>query len=207
MRRNTAGGGKPRGSISISRKLSSAPCTAAIPGLSFLMAKLYLTYNDIHDTVQVLYEKIVASGFQPDHMIAIGTGGFIPARMLKTRLERPIITVGLAYYDLDDRIMPEPVVTQWVDDPANQVTGRKILLVDEVDDTRTTIGYTLGRLLRHQPAEIAVAVLHNKRKPKTVDIPAEVTKYLVGREYGDDWICYPWDADDIREQDRLASES
>ena len=95
------------------------------------MDKLYLSYNQIHETVKGIAASIKNDGYDFDFMIAIGTGGFIPARMLKTFINRPIITVGMAYYDLDDNKMESPVVTQWLDDPINQIKGRKILLVDE----------------------------------------------------------------------------
>jgi len=164
--------------------------------------KKYFRYNDIHSTIKKLAEKIEASSFKPDLMIAIGTGGFIPARMLKTYLKVPIITVGIAYYDLDDNIMDKPIITQWLDQPEKQITGRNILLVDEVDDSRATIGFCLSKLFEHQPKEIAVTVLHNKNKPKACEMPAEVKHVYHGLELQDDWICYPWDADDIEEHDQ-----
>ena len=166
------------------------------------MEKLFLSYNQIHETVKSIAAQINDDGYTFDFMIAIGTGGFIPARMLKTFINRPIVTVGIAYYDLDDNKMDAPVINQWLDDPVNQIKGRKILLVDEVDDTRSTIGFCLEHLLRHDPKEIAVAVLHNKNKPKSREIPGEVRRYYSGLELEDRWICYPWDAEDIWEQDR-----
>jgi len=54
---------------------------------------------------------------------------------------------------------------------------------------------------------MVVAVLHNKRKKKTGIIPDAVSRYYVGRELEDRWICYPWDAFDIEEQERKAREA
>ena len=168
------------------------------------MEKLFISYNQIHETVKGIAQEIQSDGFAFDHMVAIGTGGFIPARMLKTFINRPILTVGMAYYDLNDVKMDVPVITQWLDDPENQITGRRILLVDEVDDTRSTIGYCLEKLLTHDPKEIAVAVLHDKDKPKTREIPPQITRYYRGLKMEDRWICYPWDAEDIWAQDKQA---
>ena len=165
--------------------------------------KKYFTYNDIHTTVKSIAEKVNNSSFKPDLMVAIGTGGFIPARMLKTFINVPILTVGLAYYDLDHNTKDSPVITQWLDDPEKQITGRNILLVDEVDDTRTTIGFCLDELFKHNPNEIAVTVLHNKNKPKKCEMHSKVKHVYNGLDLEDHWICYPWDAEDIDEQDRL----
>ncbi len=166
------------------------------------MEKLYLSYNQIHQTIKELSQRIIEDSFNFDYMVAIGTGGFIPARMIKTHINKPILTVGLAYYDLDQNLKDKPVVTQWLDNPEKQIKGRTILLVDEVDDTRSTIGYTLELLFKHEPKEIAVAVLHDKEKPKKREIPPQVKHYYRGLTIQDRWICYPWDADDILAQDK-----
>jgi hypoxanthine phosphoribosyltransferase len=149
-----------------------------------------------------LSEQIVDTGFEPDYIVAIGTGGFIPARMIKTFINRPILTVGIAYYDLNDNIMDEPNIIQWIDDADKKLKGKKILLVDEVDDSRATIGYCLDKLLTHNPEEIAVAVVHNKEKKKRGTIPGEIKKYFAGESLQDQWICYPWDADLIYDHDK-----
>lgn len=168
--------------------------------------KLYISYNAIHNTVKKLAEEITASGFDPDVMVAIGTGGFIPARILKTFLGKPILTVGIKYYDDDNVPMDAPQKIQWIDEVEKKLCGKKVLLVDEVDDSRVTLEYCLRELLRHKPAEIAVAVLHNKRKPKRGEIPSHVNRYFCGEEQEDGWIAYPWDALDINAHDALASE-
>ena len=163
--------------------------------------KLYLTYNTIHNTVKRLAGEIIESGYEPDLIVAIGTGGFIPARILKTFLPRPILTVGIRYYDDNNVPMAAPRKIQWIDEVEKKLEGRKILLVDEVDDSRVTLEYCLRELLRHAPSEIAVAVLHNKRKEKRGSLPAQVNRYFCGEEYDDRWIVYPWDADNIDEHD------
>jgi uncharacterized protein len=168
------------------------------------MDKIYFSYRNIHVTVKALAEKVRASGFNPDVMVAIGTGGFIPARILKTYLRKPILTVGLVYYGEDNRPSETPKIIQWIDEVEKRLAGKKILLVDEVDDSRVTLGYCIRELLRHRPAEIGVAVLHNKKKEKRGSIPSEVRHYLVGAEIEDRWICYPWDAEDIIEQEKRA---
>jgi len=85
-----------------------------------------------------------------------------------------------------------------------KLKGRRVLLIDEVDDTRTTLAYCLRELLSHEPAEIAVAVLHCKDKTKLDQIPPQVTRYWAGQHLEDIWVVYPWDAVDIDEHSRQA---
>ena len=165
------------------------------------VTKQYLTYNQIHKTIKKLAGEIKESGFTPDVIVAIGTGGFIPARILKTFINRPILTVGLSYYDENNQPKEAPEKIQWIDEVETKLKGKKILLVDEVDDSRVTLEYCLRELLSHDPEEMAVAVLHNKKKEKKGVIPGEISKYFAGENLEDSWICYPWDAEDIEEQD------
>ena len=166
--------------------------------------KIYFSYNQIHQTIRDIAAEIEKSSYDPELMVAIGTGGFIPARMLKTFLNRPILTVGISYYDQDNNPKDSPQKIQWIDEVEKKLTGRRVLLVDEVDDSRVTLEYCLRELLKNQPARIAVAVLHNKQKEKRGILPPEVGPYFAGLELPDQWICYPWDAEDIEYQERMS---
>ncbi len=49
-------------------------------------------------------------------IVAIGTGGGIPARILKTFISRPILTVGFSYYDENNQPKAVPEKIQWIDE-------------------------------------------------------------------------------------------
>lgn len=59
--------------------------------------KVYFSYAQIHATVAGLVPRV--KEFKPDVIIAIGGGGFIPARMLRTQVKVPILAVSLELYD------------------------------------------------------------------------------------------------------------
>jgi uncharacterized protein len=166
--------------------------------------RYYLSYEHIHTSVKSLSVRILSSGFAPDLIVAIGSGGFIPARILKTFIPCPILTVGISYYGADHRPSESPRTIQWIDEVEKKLAGRRVLLVDEVDDSRVTLEYCLRELMKHSPEQVAVAVLHNKKKEKRGSIPGEVSLYFAGEEIDDRWICYPWDAQDIVEHERIA---
>jgi hypoxanthine phosphoribosyltransferase len=97
--------------------------------------------------------------------------------------------------------------------------GKDILIVDEVDDTRTTLEYAVRELEKDvieaqkksgregEKTRFSIFVLHNKDKKKKGVLPEEVVgRYDAARTVGDVWICYPWEATDIDEHDRLAAE-
>jgi hypothetical protein len=163
--------------------------------------KYYVGYASIHKLVKSLADRLVASGYNPDVIVAIGSGGFIPARIVKTYINRPIYAVGISYYGIDQTHSDYPQKIQWIDETQQQLRGKKVLLIDEVDDTRATLSYCIRELLKNDPEEIAVLVLHNKNKKKDAEFPPEIVRYFAGEEIDDVWIKYPWDAIDIDEHE------
>jgi hypoxanthine phosphoribosyltransferase len=161
--------------------------------------KFYVSYNTVHKLVKELAQRITESNFDPDVIVAIGSGGFIPARIIKTFINRPIYAVGISYYGVDKKHKTHPTKIQWIDEVQEQLKGKKVLLIDEVDDTRATLGYCVRELLKYDPEEIAVLVLHNKLKEKDADFPEQIKRYYPALEIEDLWIKYPWDAEDIEE--------
>ncbi|MFA5513323.1 MAG: phosphoribosyltransferase [Sphaerochaetaceae bacterium] len=167
----------------------------------------YVDYSTIHKHVKFLAECVKEANYKSDLIVAIGSGGFIPARILKTFLDLPILAVGISYYALNNKPLNFPQKIQWIDEAQQQLNKKRILLIDEVDDTRTTLLYCIEELLKYNPSEIAVLVLHNKRKKKAGEFPPEVSHYFVAQEIEDLWIKYPWDALDIELHNKKCKES
>lgn len=188
-------------------------------------SKMYITYNNIHQLCQETSGKIKA--FKPDLIIAIGGGGFIPARMLRTFLKEPgqpnirIMAIILSLYeDINtvgsqvEQVGTQVVRTQWIDYAQSKVdlVNKNILIIDEVDDTRTTLHYAVSELQKDVAEQAAakgvdasntkfgIFVLHDKDKPKKADLPDEIMKtgrYFAARTVPDCWIAYPWESADI----------
>eukprot|EP00588_Corethron_pennatum_P014493 CAMPEP_0194277876 /NCGR_PEP_ID=MMETSP0169-20130528/10080_1 /TAXON_ID=218684 /ORGANISM="Corethron pennatum, Strain L29A3" /LENGTH=219 /DNA_ID=CAMNT_0039021941 /DNA_START=36 /DNA_END=691 /DNA_ORIENTATION=+ len=180
----------------VEKRLSAKQESAYKSTKTPIKGKVYFSYADIHDTVSKLVPKI--KEFDPSVIIAIGGGGFIPARMLRTELKIPILTVSLELYDDSTNTARSTVKKiQWFNkdsEVGSKVRDRKILIVDEVDDTRTTLQYCVEEIRQtNKPSEIAVAVVHNKLKPKKGRLPDGVV-YMAGANVADHWNCYPWDA-------------
>lgn len=99
---------------------------------------------------------------KPQLMIAIGGGGYVPARILRSFLKTPgspnipIQAIGLSLYEslpnteVEEAPGTKVTRTQWLDFSAlghiNNLVGKSILIVDEVDDTRTTLEYAVKEL-------------------------------------------------------------
>jgi len=204
-----------------------------------MVQKVYVTYNQVHQLCQTSAPRILAD-FQPNLMVAIGGGGYVPARILRSFLKKPgspnipIQSIGLSLYEqMGTTSGPDAEVetpgtrvtrTQWLDlsslEMANLI-GKNVLIVDEVDDTRTTLEYAVRELQKDvevaaqqlgrsaESTKFSVFVLHNKDKAKKGALPGDMVdenRYLAARTVPDVWINYPWEATDIIEHDRLAAE-
>lgn len=170
------------------------------------MEKLFVSWKTVHKLVAKLAADIAADKWEPDLIIAIASGGFIPARIMKTYLKKDIYAVGLRRYTETDsggqEVLATPRKLQWLEGIDQSLEGRRILVVDEVDDTRVTLAWCLAALAEHRPAEIRAAVLHQKDKPKGARFPSSLVKLYEGTSIPDLWIKYPWDALDIDKHER-----
>lgn len=160
--------------------------------------KCYFSYAQVATAVARCVPEVEA--FAPDVFVAIGGGGFIPARMLRTKVKKPILAVSLELYDDATKTANATVLRkQWFDETPGTfgalVRGKRVLIVDEVDDTRATLQYAVEELKKHNaPAAIGVLVVHNKLKPKKGVLPEDIT-YIAGEYVPNCWNCYPWDAE------------
>lgn len=76
-------------------------------------------------------------------------------------------------------------------DTATPISGRHVLLVEDIVDTGLTLSYLLGLLGTREPASLTTATLLDKRSRRIVDVPLRYRGFEVGDEfllgYGLDW--------------------
>ncbi|RXW14676.1 hypothetical protein EST38_g11180 [Candolleomyces aberdarensis] len=197
-----------------------------------MVQHLWVTYNDIHNLIRKSTPEIARS-FNPDLLIAIGGGGFFPARVMRTLLREEttnktlqIQAIGLSLYEpvtgtSVEKLGEEVIRTQWLGPETQKLlVGRRNLIVDEVDDTRKTLHYAVSELQKDVEKELlsypedqraalreatkfGVFVVHNKKKPKLAEIDSSIP-YFSGADVDDVWLEYPWEATNIEEHDERA---
>lgn len=143
-----------------------------------------VTWEDRSRLAKTLAEKVRSSGYRPDLIIAIGRGGFIPARILCDLLLLSMLTSvkvehwGMAAEKREKVVIRVPL--------AIDIRGKKVLIVDDVTDTGDTLGAVVEYVKGLGPEEVRTAVLQHKEVSRFVpDYFAEVCP--VWR-----WIIYPW---------------
>ncbi len=144
-----------------------------------------LSWEEVEKMANDLAEKIKGSGFKPDYLVGITTGGLVPLGLLAKRLDfEGILTVSTASYD-DEHNQKELKITYL---PEVDLKGEKILLIDEIADSGTTLQKLREVFMdRYQAGELKMATLA-VNKAKSVIVPDFYAVAGTG-----EWIHFPWE--------------
>jgi uncharacterized protein len=144
--------------------------------------KLIVSWDDLDRLVGELAEQVRG---EHDVMLAITRGALVPAGMLAYRLGlRNIVVAAVAFYDDEGRPAEQPSFLQFPADPL--LHDRRVLIVDEVWDTGTTIQAVIDRV-RLAGGHPTTAVLHYK--PERSRVPSVPDHHVVAT---DAWVVYPF---------------
>lgn len=162
--------------------------------------KIYIDYLTIKNDIEILSKKILNSKIKYDIILALSGGGLIPARLLRNYLEIPILCLNIKLYNSNNKINEEPKIIQWLDnEKLNTLNNKNILIVDDLDDTRSTLSYIVkflklgfNKYIPIKYKNLGIAVLYNKIKPKLKSID-EKHEYFKVIDIVDRWIVFPWE--------------
>ena len=142
------------------------------------------TWNQIYAMLVRQAGKIRCRGFKPDVIVGVTRGGLVPARVLSDLLGTcELATVGVEFYVGVAETRSEPVLKQSV---SADVTGKKVLLVDDVADSGKSLLLAKEHLQNKGVAEVRVATVYCKPlSALTPDFYEKETRL---------WVVFPWDA-------------
>lgn len=130
-----------------------------------------------------LAKQIKSSGYKPDIIVGISRGGWPPARIMSDLLENShVANMRVEFYkDIGVR-SKKPEITQPV---TAEVTGKRVLVVDDISDTGHSLKAVANHLKRKKTREVKVCTIY--LKPHSVfrpDYYAKTTRK---------WIIFPWE--------------
>jgi hypoxanthine phosphoribosyltransferase len=153
---------------------------------SALVDKEVLTWETFGTATRELAAIVAGSSFRPEIIVAVARGGLIPGGGLSYALGIKLTdAINVEFYTDVEETLPDPVLLAPHLD-MESITGRHILVVDDVADSGRTLALVL-RLLLDAGAEARSAVLYSKPG-------SEVTPDYVWRET-DKWVVFPWSAE------------
>ena len=117
-----------------------------------------VSWDELDRLVGLLADRL--AGRQFDVLLAITRGGMVPAGMLAYRLKlRDILVAAVEYYDEAGQPGSRPTFFQFPADPL--LRGKRVLIVDEVWDSGTTI-HAVTERVRRAGGSTVTAVLQYK---------------------------------------------
>lgn len=131
-----------------------------------------------------LARMVRSSGYQPDTVIAVARGGFMPARFVCDFLGvSRLMSVKVQHYAAGAHAAAQARVTVPLGGP---IEGEHVLVVDDVNDSGKTLQALHPYLDDLCPASVRTAVLHDKR---VTACPADFVAETIEQWR---WILYPW---------------
>ncbi len=152
------------------------------------MTEFYVPkWEEIEDGVYEIAKKMVEDGFIPDAIVAILTGGVIPAKLLSDLLDIDVIKyVDIKFYRGVKKHQEKPVIKAIY---AEDLENKKVLIIDDVADTGETLEAGQNVISMLGPELIKTATIYVK--PWSRKFPDYYFKSI------DKWIIFPWDKWDV----------
>ena len=142
-----------------------------------------LSWEEIYNATLRLSERIAASGFEPEVIVGIARGGWIPARILSDVLfTTSLQNIRIEYYSDMGVHEKAPRITQPI---SGSITGKHVLLVDEVADTGESLRHAIQYVKGLSPKSLVTAV--PVLKPESIVIPDHWILKI------DAWVVFPWE--------------
>ncbi len=143
-----------------------------------------ISFREAFRLSRLLTRKIKDSGFQPDLIVAIGRGGYVPARMVADfLLFNDLTSMKIEHYTRAADMQEEARIKFPI---SVNISGKKVLIVDDVTDTGETLCLAVDYVQSLNPSEVRTAVLQHKICSNfNPDFYAQ--KIVKWR-----WIIYPW---------------
>lgn len=142
-----------------------------------------LTWDGFGEASRELARRILADGFEPEVVVAIARGGLLPAGAISYGLGvKNCGALNVEFYTGIGTVLDAPEVLPPALD-IDYLSGRRVLLVDDVADSGRTLALAVD-LLRRRGADMRSVTLYIK--PGTIATPDYWWK-----ETGL-WIDFPW---------------
>ncbi len=145
-----------------------------------------VSWEEIVEWSRGLAERIRGDGFQPDVVIAVSRGGFVPARLICDFLDVTNLLSIQSQHWVEAARMAEKAILRFpyrVD-----LSGMRAILVDDIVDTGDTLQLARDFVVREwRPSELKVAAL------QWISSVAKIRPdyyYLEVRDWT--WFQYPW---------------
>ena len=155
-----------------------------------MIKKHYYSWQDIEAMCTNIVKKMYKDNFTPDYILGITRGGNIPATIISNMLDIPCEAMKISFRN-DDK-QEDHWLSKLVSTPAPTGMEKKILIVDDINDTGRTFKYIWNDWgLSQKNHKVKFATLTDNLGSKFEEVRYSV--HEVNKTEEDVWLVYPWE--------------
>jgi len=141
------------------------------------------TWEELHESIKDIANKIKKDNFQPDMVIALSRGGFVPARVLcDLMIIKDLISIKVDHWGVTAAKDGKAHLRYLID---IDLTGKRVLVVDDITDSGESMMIAKDFIKKLKPEEIRTAAIFHINHSKFVpDYYSKKIKWI--------WVVWPW---------------
>jgi hypoxanthine phosphoribosyltransferase len=141
------------------------------------------SWDRVYEMLLDVAGRIRSSGFNPDYIVGVSRGGWVPGRVLSDLLDNArTLSIKVEFYVGIGKTGEKPIITQPL---IQDIAKKKVLVVDDVSDTGKSLKVALDHVMENGAADIKTATLFYK--------PHSIVKPDFFSVSTSDWIIFPWE--------------
>ncbi len=147
----------------------------------------YVPYETFLADLEAIARQLEGDSWKPDFLVGVGRGGLVPAAYLSHRTGITMLSVD---HSSGDAAFADELLAKLA---AKSREGSRILIVDDINDSGSTLAYLRQVLVRHGCSEphIREAVLVNNVRSRA---RVEYAGTHIDRSQDKRWYVFPWEA-------------
>jgi hypoxanthine phosphoribosyltransferase len=141
------------------------------------------SWEEIYENIKEIAKKIKNDSYQPDIVIALSRGGFVPARVIcDLMIIKDLVSVKVDHWGITAAKDGKAHLRY----PINaDLSGKKVLIVDDITDTGESMMITKEFVKKLNPREIRTAtIFHIKTSRFIPDYYSKKIDWI--------WVIWPW---------------
>jgi hypothetical protein len=141
------------------------------------------TWNELHENIKEIAKKIKKDKFQPDIVIALSRGGFVPARVLcDLMIIKDLVSIKVDHWGVTAAKDGKAHLRYPID---VDLTGKKVLIADDITDSGESMIIAKEFVEKLNPKEIrTAAIFHIKHSKFVPDYYSKKIDWV--------WVMWPW---------------
>lgn len=153
------------------------------------MNYIYMSWEDVEKSCEKIYQDMAKNNYVPDVIIGLLWGGVVPTRLMVDLFGHERTNTHVIYTSLYDGVgKKRDSVDINMKHFNSDITNKKVLVIDDIWDTGTTMKAVLKELIERN-CEVSTTTLVYKNTNNM--IAPNYYDYIINDD--NSWITFPWE--------------